>query len=199
MHCRRCRCYRFCRCYRCVVRRGPHPHQLMGRRYERLHAALPVSLGQLCRRRRRRLRLHAPCRPCSDVDAFSFANQDALILFASGNDGAAGARSVVAPGTAKNCLTVGATMSSSDSFALLGENCPASGTCYENVADFSSQGPTWDGRCVSAQRSVQPSRTVPHRAAVLDAQPRQHQARRPGAGAFHLLCQEPGRPHHHPL
>jgi serine protease AprX len=46
-----------------------------------------------------------------DVDEFMRDNRDILILFAAGNEGANGASTVTPPGTAKNCLTVGASES----------------------------------------------------------------------------------------
>lgn len=44
----------------------------------------------------------------TDVDEFIRDNPDMLIIIAAGNDGRRGVGSVTAPGTAKNCLTVGA-------------------------------------------------------------------------------------------
>jgi len=67
------------------------------------------------------------------VDSYSFDNQDALLVFSAGNDGSPG--SVGTPGTSKNSMTVGASY---------GGSC--SNNCENNVAEFSSQGPTADGR-----------------------------------------------------
>lgn len=64
---------------------------------------------------------------CKDVDQFVWENKDFLIVTAAGNDGLDGASSVTPLGTAKNCLTVGASSSNS-------------------VANFSSCGPCNDGR-----------------------------------------------------
>lgn len=46
-----------------------------------------------------------------DVDEFMFNNRDILIVFSAGNSGTQGASTIGAPGTAKNCLTVGASES----------------------------------------------------------------------------------------
>jgi Subtilase family len=44
-----------------------------------------------------------------DVDKYLHQHEDFFVLFAGGNEGYSGLRSVIAPGNAKNCLTVGAT------------------------------------------------------------------------------------------
>lgn len=44
-----------------------------------------------------------------DVDKYLYQHEDFFVLFAGGNEGYSGLRSVIAPGNAKNCLTVGAT------------------------------------------------------------------------------------------
>jgi len=72
----------------------------------------------------------------SQVDAFSFDNDDFVILFAAGNSGADGPGSVGAPATAKNCITVGASQTPNS----------GQGRTDGNMASFSSQGPTSDGR-----------------------------------------------------
>ena len=63
------------------------------------------------------------------TDQFVWDHPDYLIAFASGNNGVFA--SVNAPGTAKNCLTVGAT---------------GNGTLQNKLASFSSRGPARDGR-----------------------------------------------------
>jgi hypothetical protein len=63
------------------------------------------------------------------VDQFVWDHPDYLIAFAAGNIGTFA--SVNAPGSAKNCLTVGAT---------------GNGTLENMLASFSSRGPTQDGR-----------------------------------------------------
>jgi len=63
------------------------------------------------------------------VDQFVWDHPDYLIAFAAGNVGVFAA--VNAPGTAKDCLTVGAT---------------GNGTLENKLASFSSRGPTKDGR-----------------------------------------------------
>ena len=44
-----------------------------------------------------------------DVDKYLHQHEDFFVLFAGGNEGYSGLGSVIAPGNAKNCLTVGAT------------------------------------------------------------------------------------------
>lgn len=101
------------------------------------------------------------------VDRFMWEHKDFLILFAAGNDGADSNRngvvdtgSVTPPGTAKNCLTVGAAESvrSAGGYQagygqlwpgdyptqpLRGDKVSDNG---DDVAAFSSRGPTRDGR-----------------------------------------------------
>ena len=67
---------------------------------------------------------------CQDVDQFMFDHPDFLILFAAGNSGPRAA-SVGSPSTAKNGISVGATLR---------------GTAASSMAGFSSCGPTADGR-----------------------------------------------------
>ncbi|MGD8626305.1 MAG: S8 family serine peptidase [Anaerolineae bacterium] len=104
----------------------------------------------------------------SDVDEFMRDNPDMLVIFAAGNEGN-GAGSVTAPGTAKNCLTVGAsesvrplpsTLSINPNFqdddfnpATPDNNVPLSLSNFnlqaddaEDIAVFSGRGPTDDGR-----------------------------------------------------
>ncbi len=73
-----------------------------------------------------------------DVDAFMFAHPDFLIFFAAGNSGP-GTASVGSPSTAKNGVSVGATLR---------------GTGAESMASFSSCGPTSDNR-------IKPDLTIP--------------------------------------
>ncbi len=65
-----------------------------------------------------------------DVDETMWVHKDLLLCFAAGNWGPDSA-SVGAPGTAKNCVTVGATYQVPD---------------HEVVTDYSSRGPTFDHR-----------------------------------------------------
>jgi hypothetical protein len=65
-----------------------------------------------------------------DVDAFSYAHPDFLLLFAAGNSGP-GSATVGSPSTAKNALSVGGT---------------GNGSGYTSMASFSSRGPTTDYR-----------------------------------------------------
>jgi hypothetical protein len=86
-----------------------------------------------------------------DVDAFMFANQDFVVLFAAGNSGLNTRTGTIGtPGTAKSCITVGASLNSDRSFASRQQRCPVSagkqGNCAGSMAFFSSTGPTSDGR-----------------------------------------------------
>lgn len=104
-----------------------------------------------------------------DVDQFIRDNPDMLILFAAGNAGTAGASSVEAPGTAKNCLTVGASESvrplpasitldpnpQDDDFnpatpdvnvVLTLNNLDRGADESDDIATFSGRGPTVDNR-----------------------------------------------------
>jgi len=73
-----------------------------------------------------------------DVDEFMWNHKDFLIFFAAGNAGP-GTSSVGSPSTAKNGVSVGATLR---------------GTSADSMAGFSSCGPTADGR-------IKPDITVP--------------------------------------
>mmetsp|Transcript_60667 Transcript_60667/g.142865 ORF Transcript_60667/g.142865 Transcript_60667/m.142865 type:complete len:1206 (-) Transcript_60667:1091-4708(-) len=79
-----------------------------------------------------------------DVDSFAYDHDDALILFAAGNSGAA-AGTVAPPSTAKNSLSVGATNTFWERMQQISASAPA-GTSPNQVASFSSRGPTVDGR-----------------------------------------------------
>jgi len=67
---------------------------------------------------------------CADIDAFTWSHQDFLIVFSAGNGGPY-AGSVSYPGTAKNCITVGAT-----------RRAPR----QHQMAVYSSRGPAFDSR-----------------------------------------------------
>lgn len=108
-----------------------------------------------------------------DVDDFVWNNRDIVVVFAAGNagkdgnrDGSIDGHSVGSPGTAKNCITVGASendrpgffyVASNFKFSKYGEGWPrqfpvkpvSTDTMAENpdgLAAFSSRGPTADGR-----------------------------------------------------
>jgi serine protease AprX len=102
---------------------------------------------------------------CRQLDNFVWKKPDFCILFAAGNDGTDADRdgvvdlgSVTAPGTAKNCITVGASENNRPEFTMTyGESWPddyqAEPIKSDRVADnpndivaFSSRGPTDDGR-----------------------------------------------------
>lgn len=72
-----------------------------------------------------------------NVDDYVRKN-DMAVLFAAGNEGP-GSSTVNAPGTAKNAITVGATENYRPSFGSYADN-------INDVAQFSSRGPTRDGR-----------------------------------------------------
>jgi len=65
-----------------------------------------------------------------DVDNFMWGHPDFLVVFAAGNSGPSSG-TVGFPGTAKNCITVGATRRPPD---------------QSTIAGYSSRGPTSDGR-----------------------------------------------------
>jgi hypothetical protein len=67
---------------------------------------------------------------CVNIDSFMWSNPQFLVVFAAGNAGPSGS-TVGYPGTAKNCITVGATRRPPD---------------QEQMADYSSRGPAHDGR-----------------------------------------------------
>lgn len=67
---------------------------------------------------------------CNNIDSFMWNNEDFLIVFAAGNAGPSGS-TVGYPGTAKNCITVGATRRPPN---------------QDTMAGYSSRGPASDGR-----------------------------------------------------
>lgn len=110
---------------------------------------------------------------CHDVDKFVWENRDAVIVFAAGNegtdrdaDGVIDPNSVGSPGTAKNCITVGASENRRPGFAYVdgsfkiftygegwSQDFPVNPVHDDKLADnpnglaaFSSRGPTADGR-----------------------------------------------------
>jgi serine protease AprX len=103
---------------------------------------------------------------CRQLDEFVWKKPDFCILFAAGNDGRDGDAdgvidlgSVTSPGTAKNCVTVGASENNRPEFTLIygqekwAKDYPAEPIKSDRVADnpddivaFSSRGPTLDGR-----------------------------------------------------
>lgn len=101
----------------------------------------------------------------ADVDEFVWNNRDCLICFAAGNEGVDGdgngvvdIGSVNSPGTAKNCLTVGASESERPNYAVAWgvyqapdfPAAPIAGDPWANdregMAAFSSRGPTRNRR-----------------------------------------------------
>ncbi len=80
-----------------------------------------------------------------EVDEYVW-NNDMTILFAAGNEGS-GRQTISSPGSAKNAITVGATENYRPSFGASSDN-------INQVASFSSRGPTTDGR-------VKPDITAP--------------------------------------
>ncbi|MBX3001658.1 MAG: S8 family serine peptidase [Caldilineaceae bacterium] len=73
------------------------------------------------------------------VDDYLWKNKDYFVLFAAGNAGP-GPGTIGAPGTAKNILTVGATENNRPSLGQANADNP------NEMANFSSRGPTKDGR-----------------------------------------------------
>lgn len=89
------------------------------------------------------------------VDQFMYDYPDALVLFAAGNSGTEGNNTVLSPSTNKNGLSVGATLNDILSWQEL-EISSADDDLFDfgvsvtltkfSLADFSSRGPTHDGR-----------------------------------------------------
>ena len=75
----------------------------------------------------------------SIVNNYIWNHKDYTVLYSAGNSGANGAQTIGAPGTAKNVITVGATENNRPSLGAISDN-------PNQVAFFSSRGPTADGR-----------------------------------------------------
>lgn len=80
-----------------------------------------------------------------EVDDFSYKNPDFLAIFAAGNDGSRGMRSVLSPAMAKNAVAVAASNTGHTS---------SSGDILLEIPAFSAKGPAPDGR-------IKPDITVP--------------------------------------
>jgi subtilisin family serine protease len=77
-----------------------------------------------------------------EIDQYVWEHPEMLIIVAGGNDGMYGGHTVGSPATSKNGIAVGASSSISSS-------SPSSGqvpTTLDDVASYSSRGPTGDGR-----------------------------------------------------
>ncbi|MDG6244516.1 MAG: S8 family serine peptidase [Methanolobus sp.] len=72
------------------------------------------------------------------IDHFMWENPDMLVIFSAGNSGPAN-MTIGSPGTAKNALTVGASENERPEKGISADN-------ISDIADFSSRGPTEDGR-----------------------------------------------------
>jgi hypothetical protein len=82
-----------------------------------------------------------------NADTFMYNNPDAIVLFAAGNSGEYGNNTVGAPATFKNGITVGASMNDFKSWqAYQGADIDSSIFSKDNMAYFSSRGPTSDNR-----------------------------------------------------
>ncbi|NJL32750.1 MAG: S8 family serine peptidase [Chloroflexaceae bacterium] len=79
-----------------------------------------------------------------DAAPLTVGNQEMLHIFAAGNDGPSQG-SIRSPGTAKNVLTVGASENVRDNGIADGCNTVDSNNAND-MTDFSSRGPTTDGR-----------------------------------------------------
>jgi subtilisin family serine protease len=84
-----------------------------------------------------------------DADQFAHDNPDHLIVYAAGNTGDSGYYTVQAPSTAKNVLTVGASVNSKASWDELCQWEPTNGLCTrmrsspgEGIGSFSARGYT---------------------------------------------------------
>ena len=81
------------------------------------------------------------------VDKFMWDYPDALVVFAAGNDGNIGYNTVGSPATNKNGICVGASLNDFQSWqAYKGYNVDGAIYGPQTVANFSSKGPTADGR-----------------------------------------------------
>lgn len=80
-----------------------------------------------------------------DASSTVVGNQEMLHVFSAGNAGLSGPQTVGSPGTAKNVLTVGATENVRDNGVADGCGVAAAASA-DNIANFSSRGPTVDGR-----------------------------------------------------
>jgi hypothetical protein len=88
-----------------------------------------------------------------EFDEFAYLHDDFLFITSAGNSGPE-ERTITSPAVAKNGLSIGASQNSKHSFFKTDtfvwekefmQGCSAIGSC-ENIADFSSRGPTQDGR-----------------------------------------------------
>lgn len=82
-----------------------------------------------------------------DADNQAAGNQEMTFVFSAGNSGP-GSTTIGSPGTSKNVITVGAAESNNPDSSS-GDGCgsgASDGNSILDVADFSSRGPTTDGR-----------------------------------------------------
>eukprot|EP00595_Chromulina_sp_UTEXLB2642_P002940 CAMPEP_0196764748 /NCGR_PEP_ID=MMETSP1095-20130614/6785_1 /TAXON_ID=96789 ORGANISM="Chromulina nebulosa, Strain UTEXLB2642" /NCGR_SAMPLE_ID=MMETSP1095 /ASSEMBLY_ACC=CAM_ASM_000446 /LENGTH=555 /DNA_ID=CAMNT_0042121107 /DNA_START=844 /DNA_END=2511 /DNA_ORIENTATION=+ len=82
---------------------------------------------------------------CESVDLFMWTYPEAVVLYAAGNYGSK-ANTVRAPSVAKNIVCVGATLNDHKSWQAYTGNDVNNYMSYNNLAYFSSRGPTKDGR-----------------------------------------------------
>jgi hypothetical protein len=75
----------------------------------------------------------------SIVDSYIWNHKDYTVLYAAGNAGEGGPQTINSPGTAKNVITVGASENNRPNLGPIADN-------PNEVAFFSSRGPTADGR-----------------------------------------------------
>ncbi|SPQ95632.1 subtilisin [Plasmodiophora brassicae] len=87
-----------------------------------------------------------------DFDLFMYEHKDMVVVVAAGNDGSCdGQTTVNSPSSAKNVVSVGATMTNADNYAYTGLQPPYYASdpglfTSNNLAMFSSRGPTPDLR-----------------------------------------------------
>jgi hypothetical protein len=87
-----------------------------------------------------------------DIDPNTPGDQQMVVIFSAGNDGGSAPQAISMPGTAKNVITVGASEGfrpTDANGAPLRDGCNVGSTLADNVQDipdFSSSGPTQDGR-----------------------------------------------------
>jgi hypothetical protein len=87
-----------------------------------------------------------------DADPDTFGNQSMVLVFAAGNDGEQGDRSIAMPGTAKNVITVGASegyLPVDGNGRNINDRCgtgPQDADNSVDIPEFSGFGPVQDGR-----------------------------------------------------
>ena len=124
-----------------VLRLPPHLNDLFQRPYNSSARVHSNSWGSACGAQQLPYDQKA-----FEIDDFVWTNPDMVICFAAGNDAAISVSKaqVGAEAAAKNCITIGASESDRQK-SPVGDSNPLGGNSM-HVADFSSRGPTKEGR-----------------------------------------------------